>query len=490
VRRNQKRQRLSGFQSGLVAIVLIAIGTYFAFAKALPFQHHYQVRFVVQNANLLQPRSVVRIAGVDVGQVDKVERYRHTSMSLVTMRIADNGRPIHSDATLKIRPRLFLEGNFYVDLKPGTPGAPELPDGGMLPVTQTARPVQLDQILGSLAAPTRSALRGAIQGLGTALDTRGPNGQPTGAQALNGTLGTSVQSLRGTAVVTQALAGPSPNDLSRAIAGFGKAARAVADNEGAATGLARDLNATMSALAAHAPALRQTVALLGPTALSARRGFASLTTALPPTRRFVRDLTPGIAATPAAIDASVPWIAQVNPLLGARELGGWLHDFKALAPDLAGLAAQTKSFVPSIDDFDRCITGVILPSGNVRIDDGSMSVPVENYKELWYAMVGQAGEGAGFDGNGSFLRLTAAPGALPLETGQTNYGKQSYFTTTAFPPLRTRPAYTGSLPPLRRDVKCYTQPVPDVNGVGATGPADGSRPGGAAPPIPEAALKP
>src|SRR5204863_3947864 len=115
---------------------------------------------------------------------------------------------------------------------------------------------------------------------------------------------------------------------------------------------------------------------------------------------------------------------------------------------------------------------------------------VENYKELWYSFVAQAGEGAGFDGNGSFLRLIASPGSIPVESGKTNYLNQSYFTTTALPPLRTRPAFTAKLPPLRRDVKCFTQPVPNPNGPGATGPADGSRPGAAAPPIPEASAAP
>ena len=32
------------------------------------------------------------------------------------MEIDDKGLPIHKDATLKIRPRIFLEGNFFVDL--------------------------------------------------------------------------------------------------------------------------------------------------------------------------------------------------------------------------------------------------------------------------------------------------------------------------------------------------------------------------------------
>ena len=36
------------------------------------------------------------------------------------------GLPIHRDARLKIRPRIFLEGNFFVDLKPGSPRRAEL----------------------------------------------------------------------------------------------------------------------------------------------------------------------------------------------------------------------------------------------------------------------------------------------------------------------------------------------------------------------------
>ena len=39
------------------------------------------------------------------------------------MEIKDAALPIHEDAELKIRPRIFLEGNFFVDLQPGTPAA-------------------------------------------------------------------------------------------------------------------------------------------------------------------------------------------------------------------------------------------------------------------------------------------------------------------------------------------------------------------------------
>ncbi len=38
------------------------------------------------------------------------------------MEISDEGRPIKQDATFKLRPRLFLEGNLFVDVNPGSPG--------------------------------------------------------------------------------------------------------------------------------------------------------------------------------------------------------------------------------------------------------------------------------------------------------------------------------------------------------------------------------
>ena len=68
--------------------------------------------------------SPVRIAGVEVGKVSKVEPAAEGSTaSVITMKIKDEALPLHTDARLKIRPRIFLEGNFFVDVRPGTPGA-------------------------------------------------------------------------------------------------------------------------------------------------------------------------------------------------------------------------------------------------------------------------------------------------------------------------------------------------------------------------------
>lgn len=488
-------QGMPPLRAGLIALALLALATYFVFTKAVPFRHHYEIRAVVENANLLAPRSPVRIAGFDVGTVVGVGRYRHTSLAVVTMRIDGRGRPVHTDATLKIRPRLFLEGNFYVDLRPGTPGAPELPDGGLIPVTQTARPVQLDEVLGALDSGTRGSLQQAIAGFGAALDAPPTAAQDaiadpsarglTGGQALNLSLGTAPAALRGSAIVTEALLGVAPHDLSRSVAGFARASAALAQNEQELQDFVSDFDATTATLAAHAPDLERSVALLGPTARDARAGFAALGAALPATRRFARDLAPGVRGLPATIAAADPWLAQARPLLGRAELGGLLAQLAPAGDDLARLAHATRAFLPRIDAFDRCVTKVILPTGNVRVDDGPLSAGVESYKEFWYAMVGQAGEGAGFDGNGSFLRLAAAGGPTTIETGRTNYTGDPLFGTVALPPLGTRPAFPNRVPPLSRRVPCANSRVPDVNGPASRGPADGAQPDAAPPAPPE-----
>ena len=90
----------------------------------------------------------------------------------VVMEIDDAGLPLHADATAKIRPRIFLEGNFFVDLRPGTPGAPELDDGDAIPIAQTATPVQLDQVLTALQSDTRQDLVDVLDAVAAALEPR------------------------------------------------------------------------------------------------------------------------------------------------------------------------------------------------------------------------------------------------------------------------------------------------------------------------------
>ena len=165
------------FRAGLIAVVAIAVASYFAFAKEVPFRSHYEISAVFGSANNVKVRQPVRIAGVEVGKVVAVEHPEPGSeRALIRMRIDDQGRPVHRDATVKIRPRLFLEGNWLIDLEPGTPAQPEIEDGGVVPIQQTKTPVQLGQVLTALQSDTRKNLQTLLAEYSTALEGEGAGG--------------------------------------------------------------------------------------------------------------------------------------------------------------------------------------------------------------------------------------------------------------------------------------------------------------------------
>ena len=150
---------------------------YFGFTKDIPFTQGFRLHAQFESANSIRPNSPVRIAGVEVGKVKSVEPVEGSNDAVLVMELNDSALPLHKDATAKIRPRIFLEGNFFVDLKPGTPGSPQLESGDTIAVTQTATPVQLDEVLTSLQSDSREDLKALLTGLNTAL-----NSKPTAAE--------------------------------------------------------------------------------------------------------------------------------------------------------------------------------------------------------------------------------------------------------------------------------------------------------------------
>lgn len=469
---------------GAVVLVLIAIGTYLGFAKHVPLTHGYRIRAVFSSPTLIRLKAPVRIAGVNVGKVTAVQRYRHSDMGMVTMEIEARGLPIHTDATAKIRPRLFLEGNFFVDVQPGSPSAPELRAGGLIPVSQTSTPVQLDQLLTALQSSARSGLQRALAGYGSALSLAPTPGQVrradpevkgmTGAQALNRSFLYTPGAFRAASEVNQALLGVNPHDLSRLLANIAAISRGLDADPARLQNLIADFNTTMAATAGQATNLSRAIRLLAPTLADARRAFADLDAALPATRAFAAELTPGVRELPATIAAANPWLAQAKPLLGPSELGGLTRQLQPAISDLARLTDGTLGLLPQLDLFDRCITGVILPTGDIKVDDGPLSAGTENYKEFWYAAVGEAGESQNFDGNGAHLRLATGGGGNVIKTGASNPSGRVLFGNAIAAPLGARPSYGGAdaLPPLRPGFPCYRNPIPEVNGPAASGTGD------------------
>jgi phospholipid/cholesterol/gamma-HCH transport system substrate-binding protein len=236
-------RQITAFRAGLIGIVLILIGAYLGFSKDIPFTRPFELEAVFQNAPPIQTNSAVRIAGVDVGKVAKVEPLGGDSPGVrVTMKLEDNALPIHKDAQVEIRERIFLEGNLFLNIKPGTPDSPDLDDGDTIPVTQTSAPVQLDQVLGTLQANTRKDLQDLLVGYGEALNGKPQPGEDddqdpdvkgeTGGEALNDSLQYSADALRQSAILNQATLGTELHDISKLISGQQKVTAALSSREG------------------------------------------------------------------------------------------------------------------------------------------------------------------------------------------------------------------------------------------------------------------
>jgi phospholipid/cholesterol/gamma-HCH transport system substrate-binding protein len=481
-------QKSNPVRFGIVVLVVTAIAIYFGFTKHIPFKHGFQLKGVFSTAVNISPKSPVRIAGVNVGTVSSIKRVGDTGV--VTMEISKGGLPIHRDATLKIRARILLEGNWFVDLEPGTPSSPTVSSGYTIPVTQTADPVQLDQILDALNTDTRSNLQTLLAEYGSAL-TRKPTPADdaeqnpavrglNAAQALKKSYLDAPPGLKGTAIVSQAFGGVEQHDLSHLIAGTEKFTAKLNVHEQQLGEWVDNFNTFLGSLAAQSSSLSAAVALLPGTLQNAGRAFTNFNAASPAIRKFSLDFIPGIEQTPSTIAAALPWIEQTQASLAPSELGGVAKGLREAAPTIAGLIVPQPAFFKQTDLFSKCLSKIIFPAGNTRLQDGSSTSGVEAYREFWYAMAGAAGIAQSFDGNGQTTRFLIGTGSQTLRSAPaTVVGASSgkglrLLAHTSQPPLGTRPAFPASEPPYRPLVPCYTQTPQDINGPLAQGPADGS----------------
>src|SRR4051794_32552965 len=290
MRRRGRVARRSGhptarpFAIGVLGLLAIAGIAYAAFATSSPFSHPYTVDAIFADSGQLRAGSPVRIAGIDVGQVSAVSAGPGTTAD-VELTIAGSGLPIHSDATATIRPRVFLEGGFYVDLGPGSPSAPVLDSGATIPRPQTAVPVQFDQILSTLTQPRREALRRIIAQTDVALSHGG-------AEGFRATTAHLPPALRDLAVVSLAAQGTQPHDLSRLITSAARASGQLAERDTALADLVTNVNRTSAALVAHPGTLGTTEVEIDRLLRAAPPALAAIDRVVPRVNRFVGALRP------------------------------------------------------------------------------------------------------------------------------------------------------------------------------------------------------
>jgi virulence factor Mce-like protein len=452
LRRARRREGgLSPVAAGALLIVTVVVASFLGFTKSIPFRRHFEVSAQFATSNNLRTGSPVRIAGVDVGRVVRVEPHGPRSRSaLVTMRIQESGRPLRRDATAAIKPRIFLEGNFFVDLTSGTPSGEVLEEGETIPVTQTSTPVQLDQVLGALRGDTREDLRSTLADLAVANDAGlGRN--------WNRTLEYQPAAFLYSSLVNDALVGEGTHDLSDFIRDAGVVTAALDRSPRQLQALLRDFHLTASALAAEERSLRVAVHELPRALRVARPTLDALNLAFPDVRRLAREALPGVRTSGPTIDLLLPLVTQLRGLVSPSELLGLSEDLRATIPSLAALADKTVPLLEEVRAASSCQNEVILPWSRDRLTDRNFPARGPVYQEAVKWLPGISGESRSFDANGPWFKVLGGGGVETFQLGEGNFG------TALFPFLGSNPPKPAGRSPLRPDVPCETQEPPNLD---------------------------
>lgn len=447
---------MSRVKAGVIALIVIGIISFFGFTKLNPFANPYKLNAVFHTANNIKPNSPVRIAGVNVGKVSSISAIPGgRGAAKVTMEISKQGLPIHKDARAKIRERIFLEGNEFVDLQPGSPTTPVIKSGGTLPVQQTATPVQFDQLLTALQSDTRKNLQMFLKEYSKGL-------ADGGAQGWNRAVRAMPAAYRYGSLANEATLGSQPHDLSTVERGQARVFRALDVHEQTLKDLITNFNVTANAFAREDQPLERAIPALDATLRAGTPALQRLNGALPALRSFARTALPGVKSSGPTIDASMPFVTQARRLVSQRELKGLTQDLKVTIPPLAKLNHDSIPLLEQTRQLSSCQNSVLLPFANSKIPDPDFPKNSGTfYQQASHALVGLAGESRISDPNSGMFHVEV--GAGPLTIAQTDGAGQQIFGQSAFPVEATRPAKPDSRPVDRPNVPCETQQPPDLH---------------------------
>ena len=440
---------MTPFKAGVLAVTTLVLFAYFGFTKANPFANPYELKAMFRDVQNLKTRSPVRIAGVEVGKVTKVEPKDGGGAAEVTMELKEDALPIHDDARAQIRSRIFLEGNFFVDVQPGSPSTGELDDGSTLPITQTASTVTLPDILDVLDSDVRTDLQTFLHEYGTVALRGG------GAKAFNRAVKSFKPAYRYGALTNDALLGVEPDrDIQRLLRGQQRTFAALSANPDALKELVTDLNTTAGAIASEDTALAAAVPALRDTLREGYPALGALNAALPTLRTFSREALPGVRSSVPALDAAIPWITQARGLVQPSELRGLAADLRHAVPSLVKLNTRLVPFLKQLRALSSCTNTVLVPfaeSDIPSIEEGNSGHSVR--EQINRSFVGLAGESRVNDANTPVFHIQGV-NPFKLATGRIE---------PAAPP-------NANMPPAHRpDVPCETQQPPNLSAPG--GPA-------------------
>lgn len=354
--------------AGAVVLGLVA-GAGFLLSQDFtwPWAERFEFSAEFEEAPAIKPGDdqEVRIAGVKVGNVSAAT-VSPNGRALVTVAI-DPGHPVYSDARLVLRPKSPLN-DMYVELYPGGKRGKPLPEKGIIPVTQTERPVQADEVLAHLDDRTRGALQDLLVQSDVAL-AHAARDLPAGLRATDRTL-VDLEPMV-TALSTRR------DKIAELVTSLAKVSAAAGGNEERLTRLADAMNSTLTVLAARDREVRDTLEALPGLSTELRRamaGTSELTNELNPTLRGLREasgtLPPALARLAKTAetlgrtaDLAMPVVRKARPVVAdlrpfISDMDALLDDVEPMTRPLGETTAAVVPWLPNLQAFVYNTTSV------------------------------------------------------------------------------------------------------------------------------------
>ncbi|GAB2967894.1 hypothetical protein GCM10017788_60710 [Amycolatopsis acidiphila] len=300
----------------------------------------------------------VRIAGVKVGDIRAAQPTDHNT-SLVTVAV-DAGNTIYDNARAVLRPKNPLN-EMYVEISPGGPPGKPLPPGGVIPVTQTERPVQPEEVFDHLDDRARAAVTSLLDESDVALASA-PQTLPGGLTATDDTL-VKLQP------VVDALAKRREN-IQQLVTAISQISAAAGNNDQRLTSLVDATQQTLGVLAQRNDqlgsalgklpgftdelnrAMQGTAGLtaeLDPALTNLNQAASGLPGALAETRQTVDELGRTVQSAKPVVAKAGPVVADLGPI--TAQLNSTFGDLKPVTAQLGYATAQLAPWMYDLGAF-------------------------------------------------------------------------------------------------------------------------------------------
>jgi phospholipid/cholesterol/gamma-HCH transport system substrate-binding protein len=345
----QKQAPTLGRLFVMVAFALSCFGLllflWLAFGGSIPLQPRgwrFEAQF--SEATQLAKEADVRISGVPVGKVKDVQLAR-SGRSTVTIELKRQYAPLPSNAHAILRQKTLL-GETYVELTPGSPTAPRLKEGGMLPVGNVSPTVELDEIFRAFDAKTRQSFQ--IWMVSQAQAIRGQG------QAVNDAFGTLSPLAQDANQLLQILLSQQAA-VQKLVANTGEVFTALSERGGQLSSLISNANQVFQTTANRNAELQQTFVALPTFEKESRLTLQALTAFAQNSNQVVTDTrraAPALSATLVQLSALAPdlesFFVNLNPLITSSRTGlPALRSFlRELPPVLGQLDPFLRQLIP------------------------------------------------------------------------------------------------------------------------------------------------